>query len=49
MGAETRTTSDHDEIPQWFEKCDAEGLELLCQLKKSDGADSTSHTTVSRD
>lgn len=91
MGAETRTTTDHDEIRQWveshdgvpatvrgtqddaaagvlrfdfpggageeslehiswekwFEKFDAEGLQLLYQSKRSGGGDSTFFKLVS--
>lgn len=94
MGAETRTTSDHDEIRRWveehdgvpatvrgthdgkdaagvlrfdfpggagedslehiswdawFRKFDAEGLQLLYQLEKSDGGDSTFFKVVPPD
>jgi hypothetical protein len=33
----------------WFQKFDAEGLQLLYQLEKSDGGDSTFFKVVSPD
>jgi hypothetical protein len=48
-GGAGENSLEHISWDAWFQKFDAEGLQLLYQLEKSDGGDSTFFKVVSPD